>query len=230
MITTWNDLDLQHYLSLKDIDTEALDELGVQVAMIAVLSDLTEDEVLNLPLQDYRLCVSQLGFLLSEPPQPKPSKTVTVVGRTLTVLLNPTGFTTGQYIDFSNYLKDGEKNLPLLLTTLLVPQGERYGQTPVEEMEELVLKLPIPFVLGLTRFFFRRTRSLTIAMLTSLVWTLKRMARKEKETEKKERLLTAVKETNTLLSSVRSGDGLLPWMMSPTLLGSLGMWSSISPS
>ena len=66
MIKSYDELTINKYLELQAMLEEEWNELELQVHLIAILSDMTDDEVLNLSLDDYQEKVRQTSFLLEK--------------------------------------------------------------------------------------------------------------------------------------------------------------------
>lgn len=154
MINNYKDLTIKKFVELRNIDTEGVEEIDVQVQMLSILSDMDEDAILSLPLEEYKKMVRESAFLLKEPQtRGKCPKKVIINGKEYTVLDDVRKMTAGQYIDYQNYLGRGEtdKNLPYLLSCFIIPKGEKYGDSDViEEMDNL----PIETALTIANFFF----------------------------------------------------------------------------
>ena len=67
MINNYKDLTIAKYQELYSVDWEDMEEIDRQVAIISILSDKTEDEVLALPLAEYGKLAAQTEFLTKEP-------------------------------------------------------------------------------------------------------------------------------------------------------------------
>lgn len=210
MINNYKDLTLEKYLQLRDIDITELEPLDIQAQMIAILSDMTEDEVLDLSLPEYQRLVGEMLFLNEEPvPIKTIPKELTISGRKYSVLKNAREMTAGQFIDYQSYIKDDvEKKLPLLLTCFIIPKGKKYGQYDIAEVIDDMRMLPIETVLGLAAFFLRQSQRLISNTLTYLDWSVRRMERKEKKTETREKMKEAREKIRLLQDLVNDGDGL----------------------
>ena len=208
MIENYKQLTLEKYLEIKNLDLEQ-PEIDIHVQIISILSDLSEDEVLDLPLPEYKKMVAKTSFLYEEPKAEKhPPREITINGRKYEVLRDAKKMTAGQYIDYQSYLKgDVESNLPLILSTFCVPKGEKYGETPVEDVVEDMKVIPVQTVLTLSRFFFRQSQNSINSILLFLEWTTKRMKKKEKNKEITEKMETALTQIRTLQDLVNGGDG-----------------------
>lgn len=211
MIDNYSKLTLEKYLELRGMETDGREELDLQVEVISILSDMSEDEILSLSLPEYQRLAAKTVFLTHEPKvSDRPPKTVKIGDRVYDVMKDIRHFTAGQYIDYQNHIKtdDIESNLPTLMTVFLIPKGKKYGDGyDIADILPDMGLIPIETVLSLARFFFRKSRNLIDSTLTSLDWMMKRMERKEKDPMKKEKMRQAREGLRSLRSSVSVGDG-----------------------
>lgn len=212
MIDNYNKLSIGKFMEIQDIDFTGMEEIDIQVSLIAILNDMTEDEVMDLPLNDYKDCVRKLKFLATKPePKNKVPKAVKLDGKEYTVITDIKEMTAGQYIDYQNYLthKDN-KYLPHILSCFIIPKGEKYGDSNLMEIIEIIkTELPIGIALNMSAFFLKKWESLTKGTLTYLGLKMKWMMRKEKNQEVKKKMQMAIKNLTTLRNSIDSGVGLI---------------------
>ena len=212
MIDNYNKLSIGKFMEIQDIDFTGMEEIDIQVSLIAILNDMTEDEVMDLPLNDYKDCVRKLKFLATKPePKNKVPKAVKLDGKEYTVIKDIKEMTAGQYIDYQNYLthKDN-KYLPHILSCFIIPKGEKYGDSNLMEIIEIIkTELPIGIALTMSAFFLKKWESLTKGTLTFLGLKMKWMMKKEKNQEVKKKMQMAIKNLTTLRNSIDSGVGLI---------------------
>lgn len=212
MIDNYNKLSIGKFMEIQDIDFTGMEEIDIQVSLIAILNDMTEDEVMDLPLNDYKDCVRKLKFLATKPePKTKIPKAVKLDGKEYTVIKDIKEMTAGQYIDYQNYLSHKEnKYLPHILSCFIIPKGEKYGDSNLMEIIEIIkTELPIGIALNMSAFFLKKWESLTKGTLTYLGLKMKWMMRKEKNQEVKKKMQMAIKNLTTLRNSINSGVGLI---------------------
>ena len=212
MIDNYNKLSIGKFMEIQDIDFTGMEEIDIQVSLIAILNDMTEDEVMDLPLNDYKDCVRKLKFLATKPePKTKIPKAVKLGGKEYTVIKDIKEMTAGQYIDYQNYLSHKEnKYLPHILSCFIIPKGEKYGDSNLMEIIEIIkTELPIGIALNMSAFFLKKWESLTKGTLTYLGLKMKWMMRKEKNQEVKKKMQMAIKNLTTLRNSIDSGVGLI---------------------
>lgn len=156
MITSYEALDLGRFMKIDHILRTPAEEIDKQVQIVAILADMTEAEVLSLPLSDYSAMAAKLGFLgtLCAPADVDGSP-ITAGEFTLIPVRDFTKINTAQYVDFQTLVKDYPSTIPQLLSCFLVPEGKQYNEGyDIGAVQEAVLSLPLATAIGLTAFFF----------------------------------------------------------------------------
>ena len=184
---------------------EELDELDRQVKIISVLSDLSEDEVLNLPIVEYKEMAERTKFLneMSERDAARVASSYNVGGFNLVPVTDVRKITTAQYIDFQEYAKGGDENLVEILSCMLVPKGMKYnnGYDVVDVQRAIRENMSVADVLALTAFFLASYRNLTRDFLNYS----KEEARRIPDPENREKILKRIQEQETILRTVGVG-------------------------
>ena len=140
MINNYRDLSLEKYLEIQDIEWLEMDEIDVQTTLISILADMDFEDVLDLPIPQYKKLAEQLEFLKVSPNvKPKRIDNVVINGKEFMVIKKVEDMTAGQYIDFQHYFKDKDfKMLPYILSCFIIPKGEKYGDSDnIEYMKQL---------------------------------------------------------------------------------------------
>lgn len=213
MITDYEHLPIGKYLSVLDLAKVQDNDL----AIVAALSGKSEDELLNMPLTEYRHLADAAGFLFHQPVPAKVAKSYKVGDWKLKLTDKAERITTAQYIDFKEYAKAGETDICKYLSVVLVPDGKTYndGYDVAEVADAIRENLPTPDALGLRDFFLTRLGRLTADSLTYSRKMIARLTDKERKAELTERM-------RVLMDFWRSGDGsimLTILQRSPAVLG-----------
>lgn len=208
MIKSYSEMSIEKYYELRDNMSEELEPLDFQVRMISILSDMSEDDVLNLPLDKYAECVVDMAFI-DELPKPRNmfSSTLKINGVKYKLLKDVNSMTAGQYIDFQSYL-DNKLGVEYILSTILIPEGKKYGEYDVAPVIEDIRKyLDIQTAVSI-RFFFQKKLLNTIKrFLICLDWM---MRNKKLPQEQQEQMRMVRKEIRQMLSSL-NGSGSI-WL------------------
>lgn len=193
MIDNYNKLTIGKYQEVLEAIRDYEDEHERNTALIAVLSDQEPDEVLNLSLSEYKARVDGLRFLLEEPVQAPIKNRYRIGNMELDLCADLSKLTAGQYIDYQTFIKDVEKNMVELLSVFLIPKGKKYGDYDMGEVHEAIREnLSICDALGLSAFFLALSQALIRSTLTSLIRRMKRMKRKAKTQEERQKLEEAI--------------------------------------
>jgi hypothetical protein len=206
MINNYKDLTLEKYIELYELDIQGLSELEIQSSIIAILSDMTVDEVLDLPIPEYKKLAQQTAFM-TVPPQVKPRKIskIKINGKNFKVLDKIEDMTTGQYIDYQTYISNSDiKMLPYTLSCLIIPEGEKYGDS--NAIEDLKL-MTVEEALTISNFFMNKSRTLIRTTLRYLGWKMKRKMKKVKDETVKTQMMEAIQKLHSLQSLLKDGDG-----------------------
>ena len=212
MINSYKDLTVEKYIELYSIDINGMEEIDIQATIIAILSDMTVDEVLDLPISQYRKLTTQTLFLKEPPKSTKHCSKIKIDGKEYKVLEKVEDMTAGQYIDYQTYLQQNDiKMLPYILSCLIIPKGEKYGDS---DTINDVMQLSVEEALRISNFFMKQSQSLIRGTLLSLEWMMKKKARKMKDETMKAEMEKAVKEIHSLQSITKNGDGFLALIQS----------------
>lgn len=213
MITDYEHLAIGKYLQILELAKEEDND----IAIISALSDKTEDELLNMPLTEYRTLRDGASFLFTQPEPAKVRKVYTLAGQELHLLRKPEKLTTAQYIDFKEYAKTEETDICRYLSIVLVPEGKTYNDGyDVDEIRDIIAeRLPVTEALGIRDFFVMRLGRLTADSLTYS----RKLAARMKDPKKRAKTLTRIAEVQGFLTS---GAGCAMWtslLNSPAALG-----------
>ena len=215
MIESYKDLTINKYQEIRQIIEEDGGELAIQSKIIACLTGMEVDDVLNLSLTRYHELVQKTAFLLEKPKLDGriPNK-LNINGRECIITKDVKKLTAAQYIDYQTLtaMKDQEKYLANILACFIVPKGCKYGDG--YENDEIVAWIGenLSIVDGLNIcFFFRKKYLNSIKLtLTSLELQMRMLRWKMKSPETKammKELNQKLAEYRRLLESV--GDGLV---------------------
>ena len=196
--------DYQDILALcKD---ESLEELDRQVKILSILTKVDEETLLNLPIQEFKVLTSRMGFLEKD----LPTKVTRLadsykIGKfELIPVTDMRKVITAQYIDFQSFHQAGfEDHFVEILSCLLVPKGKKYNQDyDIIEVQDAIRKdLNVHDAASLYAFFIFSCRESIKDMLTfSLQET-----QKIKDKEQRERIISQIQEQMILLNTIGGG-------------------------
>ena len=212
MIDSFAKLNIGAMLRLSAIP-EDIEPLDRQVAILAVLSDCTEDEILSLPLDEYARRVAASRFLDNDMPVRLPQRSYKCVDFVLVPVRDMAKITTAQFIDFKTYTDRAQGDARRLsgltvelLSCMLVPQGCDYcdGYDPQEVQEAIRDHMRADDALALSAFFLTRWMRSSRRILASSRRTARRL--KMGMTLEKIRTLRQMRKA-LLTTSPRAGAG-----------------------
>ena len=207
MIDNYKSLPLGDYQDILALcKDESLEELDRQVKILSILTKMDEDTLLNLPIQEFKVLTSRMGFLEKDLPTKvtRLEKSYKIGKFELVPVTDMRKVITAQYIDFQSFHQAGfEDHFVEILSCLLVPKGKKYNQDyDIIEVQDAIRKdLNVHDAASLYAFFIFSCRESIKDMLTfSLQET-----QKIKDKEKREKIQGQIKDQIHLL--VTSGVG-----------------------
>ena len=211
MITTFADLNLGAMLRLSAIPDD-MDALDRQVAILAILSNQTEDEILALPLAEYSRRVAASRFLDRDLPQRLPQRSYKCGPFTLVPVKDFKKITTAQFVDFKTFTDQAggdERKLSALtvelLSCMLTPEGRDYcdGYDPIDVQAAIRDHLRADDAVALSAFFLARWMRLSRRILASS----RRIARRNKMTDTLDKIRELTRSRKALTSTRPAGGG-----------------------
>ena len=162
-IEGWGNVDLRTMKRINEIN-EREGEMEKLIGLVALFNHMKEDDVLELPLDDFNAMIRDLGWMDEPPEMVMPKQEYEVNGHTYELTGNFHKLTTAQYLDFQSYSKS--KDWEQMLSVFLVPKGKTYNNGyDVYEVQQDLLDMPVGEVLGLMGFFMIQYRSWSAALL-----------------------------------------------------------------
>lgn len=201
IIDNYHRLPIGKYLDIVNLCETEMDEVDRKVKIVGILTGLTDDEVLSLPLTDFTECCAKAKFIDLPCPEtliPSVSKSYPVGGFNLVPVTDMRKVTTAQYIDFLSFSKDKEHNIVEMMSCFLVPKGMDYneGYDILDVHNAIKEEMSVAEVLALLAFFFGSwTRSIHSTLSSS-----ERMARRVKDKEKRQMIMERIAELRSTIS------------------------------
>ena len=156
----YRNLPIGKYLEILELSQdENVDALKQQVKTISILTGMTEDDVLALPIMQYKELARKTKFLENGyDGKLQVAKSYGLAGMDLIPVKDFAKITTAQYIDFQNLSKEGDKYLVETLSTLLIPKGKKYMDGyEIEDVRQAIREnLSVADVLSLSAFFLTK--------------------------------------------------------------------------
>ncbi|MBQ5593133.1 MAG: hypothetical protein IIW66_01215 [Bacteroidales bacterium] len=160
IIDNYRNLPVGKWLEILELSKdENVDALEQQVKTIAILTGLTEDEALDLPIMEYKSLAAKTKFLENEyDGKLQIAKSYGLNGMELIPVKDFNKITTAQYVDYQTFSKEGDMYLVQTLSTLLVPKGKKYNDGyDMDAVQEAIREnLSVADVLSLYAFFLTK--------------------------------------------------------------------------
>lgn len=205
IIDNYRKLPIGKYLRIVELCDTEMEEIDRRVKIIGILADLTEDEVLNLPLPTFTEFSAKAKFLDGQCPEnliPAVARSYQINGMVLLPVTDMRKITAAQYIDFQTFSKDKEKNLVEMLSCFLVPRGCNYneGYDILDVYNGIREEMSVAEVLALLAFFFKSWAGSIRSTLFSSI----KEAMRTGDKEMREKMMQRIRER---LASTISGGG-----------------------
>lgn len=160
IIDNYRNLPVGKWLEILELSRdENVDALEQQVKTIAILTGLTDDEVLDLPIMEYKSLASKTMFLEKDyDGKLQIAKSYGLNGMELIPVKDFSKITTAQYVDYQTFSKEGDMYLVQTLSTLLVPKGKKYNDGYDMDAVQQAIRdnLSVADVVSLYAFFFTK--------------------------------------------------------------------------
>lgn len=200
MIENYDGLTIGQFMQI-NAALEREDKVDQQLGILAVLTGISEQDLLDMPLAEYTDLAGKAEFL-KEPCEPMDVDMKHPEWNGLVPTMDFREITTAQYVDFQTFARDFPKTAIELLSCLLIPKGRRYNQKyDIADVQASIRQMPMRLALGYAAFFFARFSESITDSLTYLAEAM----RKSKDPAKKAALRRKIAEVKKDLQGV--GDG-----------------------
>ena len=202
IIDNYRNLPVGKWLEILELSKdENVDALEQQVKTIAILTGLTEDEVLDLPIMEYKSLAAKTKFLEKDyDGKLLIAKSYGLNGMELIPVKDFNKITTAQYVDYQTFSKEGDMYLVQTLSTLLVPKGKKYNDGyDMDAVQQAIREnLSVADVLTLYAFFLTKWVKSIKDSQTYLDKEIKKIPNKEM----REKLMKQVQEMRSKINGV----------------------------
>lgn len=190
---TYKDINLKEYKKIVEINNRELDSnLEKDIAVLSVLLGVEESEVYNLSIVELRSLIEQINWVYEYEFKPtgKLVNKLKIDGIEYTVNPDINSFTVSQYMDFQNFWDKRNERMGNLLAVFIIPKGKKYNEG--YDVIELADRLEEIFTLddwnNVCFFFLKNYLTSIKASLLYSDWQMRKMQRKEKNSQKKQEI------------------------------------------
>ena len=182
---SWGEITLNDYSrAMEIIDDEVMGDTEKDIALIALLCEVDEQEIWNMNIEDVIELKRKTMFLTTGfiPSNVNNFKRIKIGEWECEVLPDLQKMTYAQFMDFQTYIREKDKrgypkNRAAILSTLLIPKGKKYcdGYDIIELQKAIGENVTILVYNAIWSFFLQRSGSLLKRIATSLAYKLKAM-------------------------------------------------------
>lgn len=148
---TWMDISYRQLLDIKDAVSIENDE----DRLIAVMQAIYGEEVIDLPLLDFKQLTANIGFLSTPVPSDLNVKNCKVNDREYEFQGILGNLSTVQYIDFNNFVKKNDELKSFAV--FFIPKGHKYNDGyDMQQVFDDILDMPAPVLISASFFFSRQ--------------------------------------------------------------------------
>lgn len=203
MIDNYRNLPVGKYLEICELAKDAdIDPLTQQVKTIAILTGMTEEEVLDLPIMEYKSLAAKTKFLEKEyDGKLQVAKSYGLNGMELVPVKDISKINVAQYVDYQTFSQEGDKRIVETLSTLLIPKGKKYNEGyEITDVHNAIREnLSVADVLSLCAFFL----TLWVKSIKDFQTYLEKEIQRIPNKEVRENLMKKISE----IHSKTNGDG-----------------------
>lgn len=198
----WENISIDKYYEIKDIlDDEEDDDITKNVKMVALITDMDENEVWNMDMAEAGEYISRLQFLNKFELPDNPNMKFNLPGYQLKVMKDVSKISVAQYVDFQNFVKlPLREGMEKILSIFLIPEGCKYNEGyDIIDLQKVIREnISFRVAEGLLSFFIEKYGEL---LIHSLVYC-RRQVRKTKDPEMMEKFKKTEKEIQQKLDSL----------------------------
>lgn len=186
-INSWSECSISDYFRLKNIaNDDSMKPADKEIAVLSVLSGLTEDEIWSLGITEFKELQSKTLWTSTPVMRPLDKirfRNIEINGEKYTVETDITKFTVAQYIDFQTFWqkKHEEQYISSILACFIVPKNMKYAEGyDINKLKDDITDcLDIQTAYEIMSFFLLRWLGSTQASLDCLSAMTKKMTKKE---------------------------------------------------
>lgn len=204
---TWDQITITDWKRIRDISQRELDsDMEKDIACLAVLCEVSEDEIYSLSLTELRALLVDMEWIK------KPftfnhnfrAHKIKIDGDTYNVEPDIDKFTVAQYLDYQTLWENKEEHMGSLLSVFIIPKGCKYNEGyDIQELaQKLEDSLSIKFWNEVCFFFLINSLTSVKASLAYSLWLTKKERRRTKDKEAKMRLKEKERELQEKLKQL----------------------------
>jgi hypothetical protein len=128
---TWNNITLAHYQAIYPITLSKEDDWEKDIKIVAILNNLTENQIDSMPESQYRALKAKSSFIYSELPKGRTPFYIRGKKRKYKVNYNIEQMPFARYAEVKSFVGHNEadyvNNLHLLMASMVIPMKKKLG-------------------------------------------------------------------------------------------------------
>ncbi|MCD8041504.1 MAG: hypothetical protein LUH10_00415 [Tannerellaceae bacterium] len=205
---TWEDITIGQFNEIiriveKHSKQAKPDEIQYVVELVSACSGKSKEELLAMPFDALHTFYNEIAFV-TQPPKGRLNDKIRVNGKKYNVSVNIKDITTAQYIDYTETLKNDQKNIAMMCAIFCIPDGHTYneGYHVTDLADEFYDHFKIVDAIGISFFFTKLLESYVKATLSYLKRQLKREIKKAPQNHLNREQIAKIRESITALEHV----------------------------
>lgn len=179
--TRWRDVTINEYNRINEIISSDISDAEKDVALLAIMCDVSEDEIWELGIDEVRSLRAQMMFIEKMPATDNVGiqwKRITVGDFECEVVQDLSKMTYAQFVDFQQYIADEKNNKAQILSVFLIPKGHKYGDgyDMVRLQQQIGDEISIDIYRQVWFFFLKKYQALLSSTATSLAYRMQARA------------------------------------------------------
>lgn len=209
MIESYNDMRLHHLLEIQALAEVDAAPAAKEMMIVSILSGIAPEELRKMSSKDYGALCRKAEFLTEPAPEVKEViREVEINGTTYTICKDMQEISTGQYIDWCNYMQ-GERNLADLYSICCIPKGHKYGEGySLDKAKEDMNDMPIS-VASYISVFWKASQELYLRHLVRLMKAQARRLKRQMKTQEQKKMWQDLKQQIAKVESQLASGGIL---------------------
>lgn len=206
MIRSYDEMSVGIFMEVKDIlKDDTLSELEKRVRLLAILNDMSEEEIMGMPVSKLTNMVGNMDFLAKQPKTKTPPDEITLNGNIYSIQYDVQNITTAQYIDFQTLIKDYEKYMVEIASIVVIPKGKKYneGYDIVAVQGDIRDYMSIVDLSSICFFFVQLYKGLMGSLTSYSIKQMKKMMRREKNKVMKIKIGRTIIQMRQLMEEIR---------------------------
>lgn len=164
--TSWDEITVQEMMDISLVLEDEDTEYNKIQTLVSILTGRDFEYLGKLPMITYKMLMQCVGFLQTKPEPNKLKKSYTINGHKYKQCADVTKVTTAQFVDYNNYVNNGEKDITKILSVMLIPEGHEYSQGyDIADVQEDIKSMKYKDALAISFFLQKQFAAYVMLMV-----------------------------------------------------------------